>query len=124
MNLQSNGVSFVLVSHKTKTPYKGKQYDLHAAAINWLSKNLFFDKNFLDWTTDQIFFEPTKENKIQRIIDEKCDIFIDDLLEILNMLPLNIKGILYDPPAIQNSFHHLKFDDWNRLQEVLDNVSI
>ena len=39
-NLKLMGIPMVLVSHKTRFPYKGPQYDLHQAAMNWLNKKL------------------------------------------------------------------------------------
>ena len=36
------GIPMVIVSHKTRIPYKGPCYDLHEAAISWLTQNKFF----------------------------------------------------------------------------------
>ena len=44
LKLKKEGVKMVIVSHKTKTPYKGTQYNLHQAAINWLEKWNFLKK--------------------------------------------------------------------------------
>ena len=59
--LNQRGIPMVLVSHKTKTPYKGPAYDLHQAAWNWLEKHGFFDSNGLGWSHDQVFFEESKK---------------------------------------------------------------
>ena len=40
--LRQQGIPMVLVSHKTRTPYKGPAYDLHQAALSWLEKYEFF----------------------------------------------------------------------------------
>ena len=40
--LHQRGIPMVLVSHKTRTPYKGPAYDLHQAAWSWLEKHGFF----------------------------------------------------------------------------------
>ena len=66
--LQEQGISIVVVSHKTKTPYKGPAYDLHKAAMGWLKKNGFFSKEGLGWEYEQIYFEETKEKKIAKIL--------------------------------------------------------
>ena len=38
---KNNGVELFIISHKTKTPYEGRKYNLHNSASNWLEKNLF-----------------------------------------------------------------------------------
>ena len=98
LKLKKEGVKMVIVSHKTKTPYKGTQYNLHQAAINWLEKWNFFEESGLGWSRDNIFFEPTKEQKIERIIERGCTHFVDDLPSILEMLAgRDIRRILYSP---------------------------
>ena len=97
ISLQALGVELVIVSHKTATPFKGPAYDLHAAARDWLNLQGFFSPEGLGWSQEQVFFEPTKERKAQRIIDLGCTHYVDDLPEILAMLPETIKRILYSP---------------------------
>ena len=45
MELKEEGNILKIVSHKTKYPIKGERYDLHKGALEWLSKNKFFNKN-------------------------------------------------------------------------------
>jgi hypothetical protein len=97
IGLQALGVELVIVSHKTATPFKGPAYDLLAAARDWLTLQGFFSPEGLGWSQEQVFFEPTKERKAQRIIDLGCTHYVDDLPEILAMLPETIKRILYSP---------------------------
>jgi hypothetical protein len=99
IGLQSLGVELVIVSHKTATPFKGPAYDLHAAARDWLTLQGFFSPEGLGWSQEQVFFEPTKERKVQRIVALGCTHYVDDLPEILAMLPETIKRILYAPTA-------------------------
>jgi len=94
---KNKGIQLFIISHKTKTPYKGPKYDLHHAALTWLEKNLFFDQAGIDIPKQNIFFEETKEKKIQRIQELGCTHFIDDLEEILSMINTNTKKILYCP---------------------------
>jgi FMN phosphatase YigB (HAD superfamily) len=96
--LKADGHSLVIVSHKTKHPYLGKQYDLHAAARAWIDNHLVVaGKRLL--ADDQIYFRITKEEKLQCIADLGCDVFIDDLPEILMsaLFPANAKRFLFDP---------------------------
>jgi hypothetical protein len=86
-----------IVSHKTRTPYIGDEIDLHASARSWLNLQGFFNSEVLDWKDSQVFFEITKEEKVARIIGLGCTHFVDDLPEILTMLPGNIQKILFSP---------------------------
>jgi len=96
-SLKEKGVNMCLISHKTKTPYSGEPHDMHSAALGWLEEQGFFDEDKLAWKSDNIFFEVTKEKKIRRIKELKCDYYLDDLPEILDMLPTYINKILFSP---------------------------
>ena len=69
---------------------------IYIKELGMVSKNKFFNKNGLNIKND-IFFESTKKLKIERIGKERCDVFIDDLPEILNMIDKSIERILYLP---------------------------
>lgn len=97
--LASEGVPMCIVSHKTRTPYRGESWDLHAAARRWLAQEGFHDAGGLGWNEDQVFFELTKEAKVARIVALGCTHYIDDLPEILDMLPGDIQKILFSPPG-------------------------
>lgn len=85
-----------IISHKTKFPYMGEKVNLRLSAMQWLNKNLL---KRTDIRVDQknIFFEDSIKNKIKRIKEERCDIYIDDLPEVLSLLPSKIKKILFSP---------------------------
>ena len=36
--IEAEGINISIISHKTKYPYRGPQYDLHSAALSWLKK--------------------------------------------------------------------------------------
>jgi len=115
--LNQRGIPMVLVSHKTRTPYKGPGYDLHQAAWGWLEQRGFFAPDGLGWSRNQVFFEDSKQAKVARIEAQRCTHYVDDLPEILEMLPSSIKGIHYDPnnKYCSNQYHHLS--DWSLLSE-------
>ena len=116
--LQQRGIPMVLVSHKTRTPYKGPAYDLHEAAWSWLEKNGFFAPDELGWGRDQVFFEESKDNKIARIKAKKCTHYVDDLPEIIEMLPPEIKGIIYDPNNIYSNKESI-IKNWVELNRLI-----
>ena len=98
------GHQLYIISHKTKRPFMGPPYDLHKAAKSWVDSHLIFQNNPL-FASEHVFYELTKEEKIERSRSLGCDVFIDDLPEILAMpgFPDHTKKILFDP-----EMHHTK----------------
>ncbi|PRY96572.1 hypothetical protein BCM14_2813 [Jezberella montanilacus] len=96
--LKLAGHDVYIVSHKTKHPFMGPSYDLHQSARDWIDANLVFGCEQLFKPT-HIFYELTKEEKIARVNSLNCDVFIDDLPEILSMsgFPPHTRKILFDP---------------------------
>ena len=117
--LNQRGVSMVLVSHKTKTPYKGPAYDLHKSALSWLEKYNFFASSGLGWSANQVFFEESKEAKALKIKESKCTHYVDDLPEILSMLHESVDKILYDPSDFHRQIPYTKISSWNELVNVI-----
>tara|TARA_B100000700_G_scaffold123188_1_gene137881 strand:- start:257 stop:877 length:621 start_codon:yes stop_codon:yes gene_type:complete len=100
--VKSADIDICIVSHKTMFPYLGPKYNLHEAALNWLKKNKFFSKDGLDMSLNDVFFEPTKESKIERIVSEKCFFFIDDLPEIISLIPDSVGKVLFSDFTVKN----------------------
>ena len=117
--LHQRGIPMVLVSHKTRIPYKGPSYDLRQAALSWLHKYSFFEESFLNWTEGQVFFEETKSLKIERINSLQCTHYVDDLCEILEGLKKDIEGILYDPNRLESSQQKKKIRNWEELIQLV-----
>ena len=92
------GHEIVIVSHKTRHPFLGPLYDLHAEARSWIEHHLLWDGRAL-LPAERIFFELTKEEKLARIAACGCDAFIDDLPEILlaDAFPAQTARLLFDP---------------------------
>jgi hypothetical protein len=101
-------VPLVIVSHKTKTPFLGEPWDLHAAARHWLEKEDMHSKFGPNIDRSNTFFELTKEAKRARIISLRCTHYVDDLPEILAMLPASITKIYFSPEADPDK----KEEDW------------
>ncbi|MGZ0080406.1 hypothetical protein [Methylomonas sp. YC3] len=117
------GHALAIVSHKTRHPFLGPQYDLHASARGWIERHLLADGEPLI-PASQIYFELTKQEKIARIADTQCDIFVDDLPEILMAegFPLTAERWLFDPEChhAQSSLKELKhFSSWAAIAECL-----
>ena len=118
--INNMGISMVIVSHKTKNPYKGPPYDLHKAAWKWLEKNELTSKNRNIFTEENIFFETTKELKLKRITDLRCTHYVDDLKDIVENIPTYIDRILYDPKNTQKPKKGIKkIREWKEVIEII-----
>ena len=118
--LNSKQIPINIVSHKTRIPYLGPKRDLHAAALNWLKSNRVIDSGVSGVKEDKVFFEVTKEEKVNRIVKIGCTHYLDDLPEILEMIPEGINKILFSPnkEEIINS-HWTAIRTWNELPSIL-----
>ncbi len=113
------GYNLYLISHKTRYPYLGPQYDLIAAAQNWISSNLRDDIGILI-PEDQHFFEPSKIAKIDRILTLECKTFIDDLPEILEALPQErFQRVLFQPGSHQLLTPYTLMTQWQALPQLI-----
>ncbi len=86
-----------IVSHKTKTPIVGDPIDLHEAARGWLDSKSIHDE--IGFPRANVWFEVSKAAKIQRIRQLDCEVFIDDLPELLldPQFPTETRRILFAP---------------------------
>lgn len=98
-------ITVYIISHKTKYSnlYLGGT-DLQQAALQWMQQQHFFDDRGLGLSKEQVFFEPTREQKVSRIKSLQCTHFIDDLEETFRepYFPVGIKKILYQPSQALN----------------------
>ena len=77
-------------------------------------------KDGLNLKENQIYFEITKEEKIDRIMANGCTHYVDDLPEILEMIPNGIKKILFSPNHSQNfNDNWTVINAWNELPAIL-----
>ena len=120
IELKKRKIELFIISHKTKYPYMGPKYNLHKAANEWLEKNNFFEKSGLSIPLENVFFELTKENKVNRIKDLGCTHYIDDLPEILNMIDPRIKKILFNPfNFVVAEKNIINMKSWDCLEDCL-----
>lgn len=117
-------VPLCIVSHKTRHPFIGPQYDLHQAARDWIETRLVDGQGALV-APERVFFELTKEAKWARIGATGCDWFIDDLPEILlaPAFPEKASRILFDPET-----HHadeaalLRMANWGDIRHHFERL--
>lgn len=107
------GHKISIVSHKTKHPFVGPAYDLHTAALCWIKRHLMAQGDLLI-SPENVYFELTKESKLSRIGAIGCDVFIDDLPEILlaEGFPSNVSPVLFDPDDHHVTVGLPRFTSW------------
>jgi len=103
--LKDAGADLRIISHKTRTPYRGEAYDLREAAMNWLNTNGFFNETRSGLSPDRVAFAESKDEKLHMISDVGCRCFIDDLSEFLSVpnFPPNVQRIWFNPDQTQVS---------------------
>jgi hypothetical protein len=116
------GIGLSIISHKTRRPFLGPEYDLHEAARGWVRKFLMAPpRPLIDESC--VYFELTKEDKLARISSENLDYFIDDLPEILTAsgFPARTAGLLFDPEgAFGGNREAPTFGSWPSLKSYLE----
>ena len=111
------GITVCIISHKTRYPYRGERYDLHKAASDWITRYNLFDGRG-EKILASVFLELTKEEKIDRIKEQGCTHFIDDLPEFLSepAFPRGVQRILFDPHNLHNdSAVDFRVSSWSEL---------
>jgi hypothetical protein len=94
---RSAGHDVHVVSHKTRHPLLGPKHDMHAAARGFLIAQALIGPGAIE--ADRVVFALTKEEKVAAAALIGCDVFIDDLPEILAMpgFLAGFRPILFDP---------------------------
>jgi hypothetical protein len=120
----ADGHRLVIISHRSRYPYAGPLYDLHAAARSWVAhrlQSLGLFSSTLDHENVVNFLE-TREKKIAMIGKLACDVFVDDLPEVLNdeHFPPQTIPLLFDPTRehVAKANTHL-LNDWHHLPSIL-----
>ena len=111
-----------IISHKTIHPFLGSKYNLHKYAHKWLEQNAFYNTKKTGLSKNDVFFELTKEEKLNRIIIQKCTHYIDDLPEFLGeeSFPKGIKRILFDPNRkYKNKKEFDSISSWKEMAEKI-----
>jgi hypothetical protein len=99
-------ISVHIVSHKTEyANYDTTDTNLRAAALKWMSAHDFFEADGIGLSYQKIYFESTRQAKINRIKKLRCTHFIDDLEETFLEVsfPEGVKKILYAPQSYKTS---------------------
>lgn len=120
-----HGVKVNIVSHKTEfANYDETGTNLRCAAVSWLEQHRFFDTSSFNLSRNDVYFETSRREKLDRIGQLGCTHFIDDLEETFleESFPASVQKLLYSPqPASVPAGVHLA-GDWRRITDHLFHV--
>ena len=111
-----------IVSHKTVHAAQDKSANLREAAFNWMTENQFFDTAVFGFKKEDVFFESTRQNKIDCISKIGCTHFIDDLIEVLEdpSFPEDVQKIHFDLNSSEMSAPSvIRLSGWHDIQAWL-----
>jgi len=127
MYCKKHRISVAIISHKTRYPVLGKPYDLHQAAHEWLKTHGFYKYDRVGLSSSNVFFELTKQDKLDRIAQIGCTHFVDDLPEFLMepRFPSGVERILFDPKNdYQENGHFYRAKSWQEIEQWLIGTNI
>lgn len=112
-----------IISHKTKfAPHDQSGVDLRQAALSWMEAQGFFSPDGFSIPSGNVYFEPTREDKISRIAELDCSHFIDDLEDVLldESFPPGVRRYLFGcNVAAQPDAPLQAFGTWNGITEAI-----
>jgi hypothetical protein len=116
---RTRGDAVTIISHKTELAHHDPlRTDLRQAALRWMESNGFFETRGLGLGRANVYFEGTRDEKVSRIRAVECDVFVDDLAEVLSHagMPTGCRKILFgsDP---QSEFE--QYASWNEVRDAL-----
>jgi len=108
--------TLLVISHRTRFPYLGRRHDLHAFAKEWILERL-------PHSFESVTFHERKEEKLSAIGHLGCQIFVDDLPEILSdtFFPRSTLGVLFSPQGSLHSWSGPHISSWRDLPIVVRN---
>jgi len=120
--LRGKGIPVFIISHKTRYPYKGEAYDLHAAARGWFEANGFSESGSLGISSRDIFLKESKQEKLLQIGACGCTHFIDDLPEFLAEpnFPKNTLKLLFSHTRTEGSLLGQDMTAYKSWREIAD----
>ena len=95
-----NDVEVVVVSHKTRFARRDvARVDLRESATNWMRENGLIESASHGISPENLYFENTRSEKVDRIRSLNCTHFVDDLPEVFasDTFPDGVDQILYAP---------------------------
>ena len=119
---RARGYQVFVISHRTRHPFRGPQFDLHEEAQRFLSGQGLLTDAPDGLAKSDTFFELTKEEKLRRIAAQNCDLFVDDLPEFLDepAFPSTTRKVLFDPhDRYATTNGHTRVRSWQEFSDLV-----
>ncbi len=119
-----------IVSHKTEFGHFDEdKTPLRQVAMDWMTALGFFDPSQFGVLPEHVFFNATREEKIAKIKDLGCDVFVDDLIEVFSGkdFPAHTQKILFSNAVMEKAIEAPYFasGSWSEIsQHLLGEVSL
>lgn len=117
---RAEGLPVVVVSHKTEYGhYDPERVSLRASAREWMRENGFFAASGYGIPAENVFFEESRAEKLERIASLRCTHFIDDLEEVLEDpdFPPDISRILFSQNRPIGTAPYAICASWQQIEE-------
>jgi hypothetical protein len=120
---RSSGDTVVVVSHKTEFGhFDPDRVNLRQAAMQWMREQGFFTVQGFGLLPSNIHFASSRSEKLNRIGELACDVFVDDLAEVLAdpAFPGSVRRILFSEHADRAG--DLPYEighDWAAIEEMV-----
>ncbi len=129
--LVKQGHQLTIVSHRSCKPYAGPPFDLHTAARGWVAQRLQTAGLFLDIAEhpeyrSTVNFLETRKAKVAMIAELCCQVFVDDLPEVLDDpgFPKATVGVHFTPSGEGDCLpNHHRISAWRQLPQFLARFS-
>jgi hypothetical protein len=118
------GIPVWIISHKTRFPALGFQYDLHASASTWLFASGLIHDETGGVSKDKVIFCEKRSEKIAAIARLQLTHFVDDLPEIFidTNFPKGTAKYLYAPEGLPLQPHcYESVSSWQELKRKILN---
>ena len=113
---RDQNVEIKIISHKTIYAHQdSSKTELRKSAKNFLKRHKIISGDYL--SCEQIIFCSTLDEKIEQIVSQNCEIFVDDLCKVFNHrnFPKDCRKILFR----ENSSVIESYANWSSIQRVL-----
>ena len=120
---RAHGDTILVVSHKTEYGhFDPDRVSLRGAAMQWMEGQGFFAEQGFPLLRSNVHFVSSRSEKLSRIGELACDVFVDDLEEVLSdpQFPPFVRRILLSERAERRD--DLPYEicrDWAAIQETV-----
>lgn len=123
-HMVSKGHKLKIISHKTKYPFIGDRVDLRMSATKWMISNKIIKERSPNIIMNDVFFCDTISEKVNEIQKQRCDLFIDDLITVLDKIDNSVRKILFNPNSTNKKENNnvLELSDWRQIGQYIDAI--